>query len=339
MSRRSGNVEYEADLERSWPERLTDADPYAGDEALPDPAPYSDFQRWALQGGATEEEHRAWDERFLREHRAVLDGRLPWGATDEAAAWLALDHPRRHDGRGMCRKAPDFLPDSFLADLCEDWLPEAGLGSPDRVLGPWADEPGLPRPIRALAAAVMGLCPVMSPAVRPVIRAIKVEPVPPLAVRTAVYTILESPPMLWAVEGGRITAALPLGAGFAPPEVILNLPAGCPAVVGRAVPLQTAGGPTTGWLSSLLPLPALPDPGVLTRRLDLEAQRLRRHDRRLSWEDLLRDRPEVLYRTACEWIYVHDGWRDQPGEGQGRLPAVWRRWRPAEALSRPLFGP
>jgi hypothetical protein len=37
----------------------------------------------------------------------------------------------------------------------------------------------------------------------------------------------------------------------------------------------------------------------------LELQRLRRHERRLTWEDLLRERAEVVYRTACEWSWLH----------------------------------
>jgi hypothetical protein len=43
---------------------------------------------------------------------------------------------------------------------------------------------------------------------------------------------------------------------------------------------------------------------MLVRRLDLELLRLRRRERRLSWEVMLRERSEVLYRTACEWLWM-----------------------------------
>ncbi len=62
----------------------------------------------------------------------------------------------------------------------------------------------------------------------------------------------------------------------------------------------------TTWLACALPLPGLPPRDVLVRRLALEQNRLRRHDRRTSLEDLLRDRAEVLYRTCCEWWYEQD---------------------------------
>ena len=39
--------------------------------------------------------------------------------------------------------------------------------------------------------------------------------------------------------------------------------------------------------------------------MTFELRRLRRHDRRLTWEDLLRERAEVVYRTACEWSWLH----------------------------------
>ena len=67
------------------------------------------------------------------------------------------------------------------------------------------------------------------------------------------------------------------------------------------------------WITARLPAEALQNSRTFRRKkcytplVDLELQRLRRHDRRLTWEDLLRDRPEVLYRTACEWIWMHDG--------------------------------
>jgi hypothetical protein len=65
--------------------------------------------------------------------------------------------------------------------------------------------------------------------------------------------------------------------------------------VGRAYRVEA------GWAwSGCLALPRVPDRDVLLRRLHLELWRERRFERRASLEDMLRARPEVLYRAACE---------------------------------------
>jgi hypothetical protein len=102
--------------------------------------------------------------------------------------------------------------------------------------------------------------------------------------------------MLWVDHGGHWAPALPLAPALVPGGVAAD----GPAMVARIV--FTASGPVP---TCVLALPA--GPQHVERRLVLEYQRLRRHDRRLTWEDLLRDRGEVVYRTACEWCWWHRG--------------------------------
>ena len=71
-------------------------------------------------------------------------------------------------------------------------------------------------------------------------------------------------------------------------------------VVGRAVP--RADGRWMGLAALGLPEP--PPARVLARRLKLEMWRLLRHERRATWEDLLRRRSEVLYRTCATWCWL-----------------------------------
>ena len=64
-----------------------------------------------------------------------------------------------------------------------------------------------------------------------------------------------------------------------------------------------------GWaFSGVVPL----DPGtsdgleaVLERRMVLELWRLRRRERRATFEDAIRVAPAVVYRTAGEWGEIH----------------------------------
>ena len=41
-----------------------------------------------------------------------------------------------------------------------------------------------------------------------------------------------------------------------------------------------------------------------------ELMRLRRFERRITWEDVLRDRGEVLYRSVCELLWLEEETRE-----------------------------
>ena len=91
---------------------------------------------------------------------------------------------------------------------------------------------------------------------------------------------------------------LPLGERFIPQGQVTGVP-DVPAVIGRLIASKT--GPH---LVAALPLIRTPPVDVIQRRLWLEYLRLRRRERRLSWEDLLRERGEVLYRSCFEWLWL-----------------------------------
>ena len=289
-------------LETAWPELVAPRDPMAGDERLADPADPADLLAHGGQGGGevlSEAEFTRWDEAFLSAYAAVLDGRAPWGATDAAARAMALDHPRRHDSRPP-RCWPSPIDDRDLADIVEDRTPDVRLVL-ERVLGPFADGP-LPRRARCAGAAVLGKLPALRHGSRVYDRVLKDKPKPESPVRARLRAVSAAPAMLWARDGAGLRPLLPLARLCTPVGPVQADLGGCPAALGMAI----AGPDHQGWsLAGCLPLPVIPDPVPILRRLDLEMQRLRRHDRRLTWEDLLSSRPEVLYRTACEWTWTH----------------------------------
>jgi len=281
------------------PGHLDPADPHAGDEVRYQAGDFDEHVFYAPGDKLSGEEFEEWDRRFFEAYRGVLDGWLPWGATDEAAHRLGLVGPRTHDTRPL-RLAPVQLGDSLLSDLIEDWIPDVGLLAPDRVLGPWADV-ALPRHIRMIAGVALGFSPLLDPAVLPLARATRKRPRPPQEISSSVRSVTYVPPMLWRVKGAHLEPLLPLSTRMEPEGRVAGIPKGAVAVVGRAVP-----SPEGWWLVGGLPLPSVPDVDILCRRLELEQLRLRRHSRRLTWEDFLRDRGEVLYRTCCEWLWMHD---------------------------------
>ncbi|MEL6348863.1 MAG: hypothetical protein AAFV53_37510 [Myxococcota bacterium] len=287
------------ELDNADPDLLTPFDPYAGDEAVMTAARYAQYARYIRAAAPLPEaEHDALDRQFQILYRDVLDGTQPWSALTPVVAALALDEPRPHDVRPL-NPSPQILADGILSDTAEDQVPDIGLIAPDRVLGPFADEP-IPRAIRQAAGAVMAFAPLLQQGTSPVARAVHQKPRFPTEISSALRAIARTPPMLWQVEKGALRPLLPLSTQMIPTGD-LGVDAGTVAI-GRAVPLQGGGA----WLACQLRLPIAPATAPLIRRLQLELWRLRRLDRRVSWEDMLRERSEVLYRAACEWSWLHD---------------------------------
>jgi hypothetical protein len=106
----------------------------------------------------------------------------------------------------------------------------------------------------------------------------------------------KTPPMLWAVEGDRLHPMLPLGHRFLPEGPIRGVP-DVPAVIGRVVAAEDGL-----FLAASIPLIRRPDTASIQARLTLEWLRIQRRERRLSIEDVYRERSEVLYRSCMEWL-------------------------------------
>ena len=305
-------------IERAWPEELRPEDPFAGDEGIPDPATYAQYLKWVQPARLSEAEFLEADQAFLDAYFDVLAGKRPWGATDPFAKQLVIDHPLRHDLR-PARPAMAPVDDDVICDLSEDWVPSLGLLAPPRVLGPYAML-DLPRRVRIFTGALMSFAPLFPPSIRPMSRPGRSKPKLAGATKSALIAVLRSPMQLWRPNpDGTLTPMLPLARRSHPDGPVTGVP-DAPYVLGRAV--RHPGG---WWLACALPLPTLPDPDVLQRRLVLEYQRLRRHDRRMTWEDALRDRGEVVVRAVCEWLWVHAPHQVMP---------LWHAWSEGWSAAR-----
>ncbi len=291
----------EQSLERATPAVLIPGDPWAGDERLEMSGDHADYKRSGvyldMPTPLGPEQTAALDREFETRYGAILDGEADYASIESVARSLLVWGARRHDRRPLI-VAPCLVADTVLSDLAENQLPQVGLIGPDRVLGPFSEVP-TPRWVRVLVGAVMAFVPEVPPGVPAWSRSSKRRPRPDPSVRAGLRAMARVPPMLWRVTGpNRIEPHLPLAAMSTPSGPVDGVPA-TPAVVGRAVPTRDGWG-----LAAALPLPRLPPAEPLIRRLDLELMRLRRRERRLTWEDLLRERSEVLYRTTCEWLWL-----------------------------------
>ena len=287
-------------LDSASPHRLVLRDPYAGDEALPWSGSYDNYVRHMAWLGSEEvltaDQYSSLDIEFERVYRLILDGHADWSAIDRIAEALQVDFKLRTDRRPP-GEAETVVTDSQMSDIAENQLPQVGQIAPDRFLGPWADE-NIPRWVRVQVAAAMMFVPELDPGVAPWARRIKRKPMPDPPVRQTLRVMARTPPMLWRVQGRSIEPMLPLGERFMPQGEIAGVP-DVPAVIGRVI--ASKQGP---YLAAALPLLRTPPAHVIRRRLWLEYLRLRRRERRLSWDDLLRERGELLYRSCFEWLWL-----------------------------------
>jgi hypothetical protein len=258
------------------PTILNPGDPASGDESLPWDGGLASFRH--AGGTASPEELAAKEAEFEALLLDVLGGRRPWSSPElrDAIAWLRLDVPVRHDRRPP-RIAEQVVPDEVLSDVAEDLMPDVALMG-ERVTG---DD----RPLTVVMAAVLFFVPFTEDSRRPLDWWADEETDRPL-VRSA-RVIDGAPPCLW--EDGR--PLIPL-AELRRPD---------PATAPRGIYVGRAYRVADGWAwSSCLHLPRRPDPRVVERRMHVELLRYHLHDRRRTWEDALRQSPEVLYRICCE---------------------------------------
>jgi hypothetical protein len=256
-------------------EVLRPGDPTSGDEGIFQRGDYANYRTF---GGGTldADTYLRLEQRFHSLVGEVLGGTAPFEALQPLAEDLCVAHPFTHDRRPLL-PAPVALPDEVLADIMEDQVPESML-LVERLTGD-----AFARPTIAMYAALAWV-PYMDNGRRPVDAwADEEEDERPYVI--AARTMDRAPVTVW-VDG---VSMLPLAPRFTPPEG----PAG--VFVGRAY--RVADG--WGW-SAMVPLPAAPALEPLVRRLTLEGWQLRRRERRCSWEDILRQRPELVYRAAME---------------------------------------
>lgn len=312
-------------FENAWPTILDPRDRRAGDELLPASGSYENHRDFRSGELLSEAEWAELDGQFVRLFPRVLTGRAPAEELEAVAQAMGLCSAMRHDGR-RCDVVDPFVSDGLLADIAGNYLPEVGPIAAERVLGPFADLV-LPRSLRRTAVGLLATIRLVAPAERPIERFCEDKPRPPIPLRAAVRAAFLAPPMLYAVEDG-LRPMFPLAPGFrvADPPILPD----APAVLGRLVPTSQGSAFVLG-----IALPIVPDIEPLTRRLTWELWSVRRHELRLTWEDLLRERAEVFYRAVMEQVW--ERWLVSGGGPWPELPA--RSALSAPGLSEPGSAP
>ena len=287
----------------SWPVHRDPADPFDGASTLPDAdASWEDHRSWARPALPDQETWAAIDLRWQQLAWQVLRGERAWGDPELAAAAgaLGLIGPRKPDRRPL-PVAPWDPPLALQVDLVENHAPDLPEAALDFVLGPYGELSPSPA-LRRLAAAVMLFSKVHSHGRSTVDVWGRDADRPTLAQRRGLKSLGRAPACLWRVEAERWSPLLPLMPGAVPSGPVAGsvtplVPGPTPVAVARVVP-QADGR----WVAhTALGLPEAPPRDLLLRRLTLALQRVRRQNRRATWEDVLRARAPLLYRICATW--------------------------------------
>ena len=266
-------------LPRTWPLVQEDADPWAPDV-------------WLEEG----------DDAFATAWNRAMRGAASFDQLRAVAAAAGLDGPLTHDWEAA-EPATQVVPDSLLAAVLEDFVPDV-VPLLDVVLGPWADERP-DRTLRIAAAASLSQVPVLSPTISAMRAWANRPPKPDLALRASVWAARDAPPMLWATSDTTPwTPLLPLAPCWKP-DTPTALPAarlgGTELALARLYPCADGQ-----WrASAAIGLPSGVPVARVRTRMEAELWRLRRSGRKATWEDALRARPQVLYRSCATWSWWH----------------------------------
>jgi hypothetical protein len=280
----------------TWPLIAPPSAPYAGDELIEPPTP-EDPAAAALLAA-----HRE----VLLGQRAPLDPLLR-GLASEAGV-LAPEPPVERLFVQRLPVAPLLPCDSWLTDLAEDVIPDLGLSSAERVLGPMAEE-GPSRRARRVAAGVMAFALYNPPRIRPFDRWTKDRRGGTDQERASLRAVDRAPAMCWTVEApGQPAPVLPMDPRMLPDGPVRLLPdrqGGSPGLMPAGCWLARVMRGPGGWHAALaLPLDTPPDPTWLLARMTLELWQLRCFVPEADWIMLLRERAEVLYRCCHEWAWT-----------------------------------
>jgi len=188
-----------------------------------------------------------------------------------------------------------LLPLELLSNICEDYIPHIGLFI-DELL--WAET--YRGDLRVLGGAIASTLPLMKHGHTPLYKIANQHPRlrPPL--HQSLTAHYRTPTMLWQKSGSTAIPMLPLGKQYHPNKVDNIDDIESDFFIAKVIHIDNQQ--YTGTLAHLV-LPV--DNGLalqsfLQNRLQIAWYRYRRHNSKICYEDILRERSDILYRSAFE---------------------------------------
>jgi hypothetical protein len=291
---RRGILPQHIPVRTAWPLKTpTESD--AGDFAILHAPPFHDFSKW--NATIAEPEFVELEKEFVELYHQCIEGvafdELRWKSWSNR---MNLSYQTTHEITDPLI-GETYIPIDYLSDLCEDYIPGLGLFATALIWGPFANKE-LPSPIRQLAGAICSTIPLLNYKHSPASKAFEQRPKLPLPIHQSLSSHCRYPYMIWAIEDGYVKPLLPLAIQYHPQVRVNNLPPSS-FMIGKVIQIQNQ------WVAHFV-LPLNSNDFLsenIQMRLQVEWLRAQRHCSTLFFEDILRERADILYRYAAEYLY------------------------------------
>ena len=282
----------------SWPIERPEPDCWGGEEYLYEASSWENHKTYTASPAASREEYDQLDRQFMEHWFEATKGQRDRDdqSLQKLAHALGLPDTPHHDERGS-KIAPEILNPLAVWEMLENSVPDIVMVALDRVLGPYADEP-LPRSLHRLATEAFAFSPTIDNGLPATQRWAKDTIRPSVTLRACMRAASHAPAMIWDTSDDRFTPILPLASGYLPDGPIYGEVLQLPRCDGQTLLARVYPVADGSWQLYGAVWVHCPPIDTLLSRLELEHLRLSRHERRLTWEDLLRDRAELLYRLC-----------------------------------------
>ena len=296
MGKRKGARLYQPiPLRTAWPLAQT-LEEYSGDHGILHEPKYDAFQKFYPNSL----NHADWMEietNLQKEYHAFIEGHIfnedIWRAFCQK---LHRHFELKHDSCEILL-AKKALSDALLSDICEDHIPQIGLFVDELIFGPLTQK-RIPNPMRQLAGAVCSTLPLLKHGHSAVAKLSTQRPRVSDEIHRSLTAHQRTPFMLWKrTELDGAEPLLPLGKQYTPNSIVKNLPDD-PFFIGKIIKLPEHFAVTCGMGISDARLLKK----ILLPRLKIEWIRYQRYSK-ITWEDILRERGDILYRTASELYF------------------------------------
>ena len=263
----------------SWPTEFALSDQDAGDFAI--------LQNAKLLPAALECE---FTEQYHEAVRSCSSSKLQLWA-DKLSLCTAIKHET-----DPCPVAKTTLSNAFLADVCEDYIPQIGLYSIELIAGSkhYLFRNQSTR-LRQLCGAVCSTMPLLKHGQSPLSKLFSQRPKTPKHVHSSLCSHRKTPPSIWHRSSSGCRSLLPLAPQYLPAQNSqIKTETNQPLFIAKLIKLGKSSWQTA--LEQPLNASTLDIQRILERLL-IEWIRYLRHNPSLHWEDLLRDRADLIYRN------------------------------------------
>jgi hypothetical protein len=193
-----------------------------------------------------------------------------------------------------------------MSDMCEDVLPHIGSFVEERIWGPLATYTHTPNQ-RILAGAIASTLPLLKHQHCALSKIGSQSPIVSKEIYNSLTAHYRTPTMIWKKNGRSAIPLLPLGTQYVPP-IVENLD-DISSDIFIAKILQTTKQQYIAHCVFEIPEKIALDT-ILSRKLRnflyyrilIEWFRYRRHSYTICYEDILRERADIIYRSSCEYI-------------------------------------